>query len=188
MKVTNHTSFRIHAFAFLQDYEESHGYGRDKQIKPGETKEISGQWMDHSGYKGRPEVPGHVVLHEDPNGDPTFFITRHKTVEYQHDDGGVIGCVVVRHQFDDPPAKVQSFWYREAVLMASPDGTPPCEDPENLICHHCDEEKHVREFIPNTVACWCCHEMTVMQETGYGVVTHEGPGLLGFNGSVYKVN
>jgi|GEM_PF-6666101 len=188
MIVTNNTSFRIHAYAFLQEYEESHGYGGDRQIKSGETKEISGQWMDHGGYKGRPEVPGHVVLHEDPKGDSAFFIARHKTVEYQNDDGGVVVCVVIRHQFDEPPAKVKSFWYREAVLMVSEDGTPPCEDPENLICHRCEEEMHASEFIPNTTCCFGCHEMTLMQETGYGVVTHEGTGLLGLNGSVYKVN
>jgi hypothetical protein len=181
MKVTNNASFPVKAFGV----HTKHGYGTDTYIKPGESAEISGPYLgEMGGGSCRIAIPGEIICHEGPDGEGTFQIAQKSPIHLQTGEVGV----KVRQRFDDPEPYVTAWWNREAVLMASEDGTPPCENPENLVCHHCKEEKHVSEFIPNTTACMGCHEMTVMRETGHGVVTHEGPGLLGLDGNVYKVN
>lgn len=181
MKVTNNASFPVQAFGFHTE----RGYGSDIHIKPGESADIISPYLgEMDGGSCQIAIPGEITCHEGPDGDGRFSIAQGKPIHLQ---SGNIG-VVVRHYFDAPELQVTKWWNREAVLMASEDGTPPCADPENLICHECKKEKHVSEFVPNTTCCWGCHEMTVMRETGHSVVTHEGPGLLGLNGDVFKVN
>lgn len=180
MKVTNDASFPVRAFGF----HTKHGYGSDTHIKPGESADILGPYLgEMGGGSCRVVIAGEITCHEGPDDDNKFSIAQDKPVHLQSDDTGV----TVRHFLDKPEPHVASWWHREAVLMASEDGTAPCENPENLICHQCQEEMHVSEFIPNTTCCFGCHEMTLMQVTGHGVVTHEGPGLLGLDGNVYKV-
>lgn len=181
MKVTNNTSFPIKAFGV----HTKHGYGTDTHIKQGESADITGPYLgEMGGGSCRISIAGEITCHEGPDGDGTFQISQKSPICLQEGDTGV----TIRHWLDDPEPYVTAWWNRDAVLMASEDGTPPCEDPENLICHRCEEEMHVSEFIPNTSCCFGCHEMTLMQETGHGVVTHEGPGLVGLDGSVYKVS
>lgn len=181
MKVTNNASFPVRAFGFHTE----RGYGKDTNINPGKSADILGPYLgEMDGGSCRVVIPGEIICHEYPDDDNNYSIAPGNPVHLRDGDIGV----TIRHYLDDPEPHVTAWRNREAVLMVSDDGTPPCENPENLICHQCSEEKHVSEFIPNTTACIECHEMTVMQETGHGVVTHEGPGLLGLDGDVYKVN
>ncbi len=180
MKVTNKASFPIRAFGFHIE----RGYGTDTHIQPGESADIIGPYLgEMGGGSCRVVIPGEITCHESPDDNDKFGIARGKPVHLQMDAVGV----TVRHYLDQPEPQVAAWWNREAVLLAIDDDTPPCDNPENLICHHCSEEKHVSEFIPQTTTCWCCHEMTLMRVTGHGVVTYEGPGLLGLDGNVYKI-
>lgn len=179
MLVTNHTSFPVRAFGF----HTAHGYGQDTHIKPGESVDISGPYFSEAGKSlCRIAIPGELICHEGPIDGRRFQIAKEFPIHLQRGEVGVS----VRHYFDNPAPHVSAWWNREAVLLVSEDSTPPCENPENLICHECNGEKHVRDFVPNTTACMECHEMTVMRVTGNGVVTHEGAGLLGFEGNTYR--
>lgn len=180
MKITNLASFGVRAFGFHTE----HGYGDDTYIKSGETADIYGPYVgEMDGGTCRLVIEGEIICHEPADTDTAFRIGRGEPVHLQN---GAVG-VRMRHEFDDPEPHVEAWWNREAVLLVSEDGKPPCENPENLVCHECGEEKHVRNFIPRTTCCISCHELSMMHETGHGVVTYEGPGLLGLNGDIFRI-
>lgn len=181
MKVTNNAPFPVKAFSFHTE----HGYGDYSYIKPGQSAEVCGPYVGEMGCGSCTiAVPGKIICHEGPDGNGKFRIAEKSPIHLQ---SGKVG-VTVRHEFDEPEPHVTAWRNRQAVLAACGNDTPPCDNPEHLICHLCKEEKHVREFVPDTTTCWSCHEIALMQETGHGVVTHEGPGLLGLDGDIYKVS
>lgn len=64
---------------------------------------------------------------------------------------------------------------------------PDEEESEFITCHRCEEKIHRDDIIPNTECCFGCHELFLMKETGHGVVTSEGLGLLGLDGKTYRM-
>lgn len=93
----------------------------------------------------------------------------------------------------DPNDKIGKCWMcrdgqrKKLDPVTQEEGSAYAES-DFIICHRCEVEMPREDIIPNTECCFGCHELLVMQTTGHGVVTVEGPGLLSLNGCVYKID
>ncbi len=95
-----------------------------------------------------------------------------------HPENLVIACCLCNSTKGDTPAEEFRPAYAIKVVPARPVKT----------CFRCEEELELEEFIPNTDCCFGCHELTLMQETGVGVVRRGPlPGSIVLNGEVYRI-
>lgn len=111
MKVTNGTSFKVIAYGF-----DLNGYGRDIIIYPGESLDVYGPYRGTTaeGKSFFLAIPGEIFCHEDPNGNPEFFIAPGKPVRWKTGEVGV----VIRH-FSEPVDSDVAAWRRDELYVAA---------------------------------------------------------------------